>query len=136
MKTLILSGIALLAVPAALPATAAAQTATPNDMSAQQMPQSGQLPPSPPPPGADPNAGTPSGQVPPQAGGMTPADPNAPRDPGAPVGSSANPVVVGGNAAPPPEPKADYPVCGKTVQDSCINPSEAPGRHRKTRHKG
>jgi hypothetical protein len=94
-----------------------------NDMGAAQMPQSGMPPP------ADPNAGTPTGDVPP-ATGMTPADPNVPKDPAAPVGSSANPVTVGGNAAPPPSAAKDYPVCSKSVQDSCVNPSEAKHKAR------
>jgi hypothetical protein len=84
-----------------------------------------------PPAGADPNAGQPTGAVPP-ATGMAPASPNAPKDPSAPVGSSANPVQMGGNMTPPPAEAKDYPVCSKTVQDSCINPGEA---HRAKRHK-
>ncbi|WP_336964287.1 Fe-S oxidoreductase [Sphingobium aquiterrae] len=131
MKAAILSGIAILAWPAIAFAQTDPQTATPNDMSAQQMPQSGQLPPPPPPP-ADPNAGVPEGQVPP-APAMVPADPNAPKSPAAPVGSAANPVMVGGNATPPPEARADYPLCSRTVQDSCINPGEAKGKMRRKR---
>ena len=129
MKAAILSGMAILALPAIAFAQTDPQTTMPNDMSAQQMPQSGQLPPPPPPP-ADPNAGVPTGQVPP-APGMVPADPNAPQSPAAPVGSSANPVVVGGNVTPPPAPKADYPLCSKTIQDSCINPGEAKRKVRR-----
>lgn len=72
----------------------------------------------------DPNAAVPSGEVPADAG-MAPADPSVPADPSAPVGSSANPAVVGGNATPAPAPRTHYPVCSKTVQDSCINPGEA-----------
>ncbi|MDZ7895825.1 MAG: hypothetical protein U5M50_13210 [Sphingobium sp.] len=62
---------------------------------------------------------------------MQPADPSVPRDAMAPVGSPQNPVVVGGNmTAPPPAPK-DYPMCSKTVQDSCQNPGEGPRRGKK-----
>ncbi|MDF0542417.1 Fe-S oxidoreductase [Sphingobium sp. H39-3-25] len=131
MKAAILSGIVVLAFPAMALAQTQPPPDMPNDMSAQQMPQSGQLPPPPPPP-ADPNAGAPAGQVPPTPG-MVPADPNAPQSSAAPVGSAANPVVVGGNAMPPPEAKADYPPCSRTVQDSCINPSEAKGKVRRKR---
>lgn len=77
------------------------------------------------PPPSDPNAGVQPGTVPATAGEMIPADPTAPQNPAAPVGSSANPVVVGGNATPPPAPRTDYPLCSRTVQDSCINPGEA-----------
>lgn len=78
--------------------------------------------------GADPNASQPTGAVPPSSG-MAPAPAGVPQDPSAPVGSSANPVTVGGNMTPPPAGGKDYPVCSRTVQDSCINPGEA----RKTR---
>jgi hypothetical protein len=33
---------------------------------------------------------------------------------------------------PPPAEAKDYPVCSRTVQDSCINPGEA-GKSRKRR---
>lgn len=125
MKISLLIGAAALSLSTA--AIAQDQTTAPpppppatNDMSAAQMPQAQ----TPPPPPADPNAGQPTGAAPP-ATGMTPADPSAPKDPAAPVGTSANPVEVGGNATPPPAAQADYPVCSKTVQDSCINPGEA-----------
>lgn len=85
-----------------------------------------------PPPGADPNAGQPTGAVPPDTG-MKPAPADAPKDPTAPVGSSGNPVTVGGNMTPPPTEKKDYPLCSRTVQDSCINPSEARKSMRKRR---
>jgi hypothetical protein len=81
---------------------------------------------------ADPNAGQPTGAVPP-ATGMVPAPAGAPTDPTAPVGSSANPVTVGGNMTPPPAGGKDYPLCSKTVQDSCINPGEAPRSKRAAR---
>jgi hypothetical protein len=77
-----------------------------------------------PSPPADPNAGQPTGAVPPETG-MVPAPADAPRDPAAPVGSANNPVTVGGNMTPPPTETKDYPVCSRTVQDSCINPGEA-----------
>ncbi len=66
----------------------------------------------------------PTGAVPADPG-MDPAPAGVPNDPAAPVGSAANPVTVGGNMTPPPAEAKDYPVCSKTVQDSCINPSEA-----------
>lgn len=91
-------------------------------------------PPAPPSPPADPNATVPKGEVPPTPG-MVPADPNAPMDPAAPVGTAANPVVVGGNATLPPAPQADYPVCSKTVQDSCINPGEGPAKKKARRRR-
>lgn len=76
------------------------------------------------PPANDPNAGQPTGAVPPNTG-MVPAPAGVPRDPSAPVGSDANPVTVGGNMTPPPTETKQYPVCSRTVQDSCVNPSEA-----------
>lgn len=83
-----------------------------------QPPAAGSVP-------ADPNAGELVGAVPPTAATMAPADPSVPANPAAPVGSAANPVVVGGNlTAPPPSPK-DYPVCTKTITDSCVNRGEA-----------
>lgn len=77
------------------------------------------------PPAADPNAGEPMGAMPPAAGAMAPADPSVPPNPSAPVGSAANPVVVGGNMTAPPAPPKDYPVCTKTITDSCVNRGEA-----------
>ncbi len=77
------------------------------------------------PPAADPNAGAPMGAVPPSAGAMAPADTSVPTNPTAPVGSAANPVVMGGNMTAPPAPPKDYPVCTKTITDSCVNRSEA-----------
>ncbi|KEQ54925.1 hypothetical protein BV95_00838 [Sphingobium chlorophenolicum] len=64
---------------------------------------------------------------------MQPASPGVPRDPSAPVGSSANPATVGGNMTPPPAEQKDYPLCSKTVQDSCINRGEAGKSKRKAR---
>lgn len=74
----------------------------------------------------DPNAQVPPAPVPP-AGEMIPAAPGTTPDPAAPVGSPANPAVVGGNMTPPPPASAmkDYPLCSRSVQDSCINPGEA-----------
>jgi hypothetical protein len=100
------------------------------------MGQPGMQPPPPPggpgaPPPADPNAGQPTGAVPPTSG-MVPAPADAPRDPSAPMGSASNPVTVGGNMTPPPAEAKDYPLCSRTVQDSCINPGEA-GKSRKRR---
>lgn len=86
-------------------------------------------PPAPPAPpmgdSTDPNAGVPTGAVPPAAAGMEPAPAGAPTFPNAPVGSAHNPVVVGGNMTPPPQAQKEYPVCTKTITDSCINPREA-----------
>ncbi|MBH1991807.1 MAG: Fe-S oxidoreductase [Sphingomonadaceae bacterium] len=150
MKSIMLAGVAMLSF-AAMPGASLAQQmpasqapgdamapppdpatpATPSDpgMAAPQPP-SEPMPPAPPPPGADPNAGQPTGAVPADPG-MVPAPAGVPKDPAAPVGSSANPVTVGGNATPPPAEAKDYPVCSKTVQDSCINRSEArKGRRR------
>lgn len=87
-------------------------------------------PPAPSMPGAtDPNAAQPTGAVPP-TDGMVPAPADARKDMAAPVGSASNPVTVGGNVTPPPTEAKDYPVCSKSVQDSCINPGE---RGRKKR---
>ncbi len=131
MKISMLIGAATLALAAPVMAQDMAQPPAPteappppNDMGPQQMPQTGQMPP------ADPNAGQPTGAVPADPG-MVPVDPNAPANPAAPVGSSANPVVMGGNATPPPAPRTDYPVCSRTVQDSCINPGDARKAKRK-----
>ncbi|WP_414632860.1 hypothetical protein [Brevundimonas sp. UBA5936] len=57
--------------------------------------------------------------------------PHPPRDPAAPVGTAANPVTVGGNMTPPPTEAKAYPVCGKGVQDGCVNPGEAKKRMRR-----
>ncbi len=78
------------------------------------------------PPPADPNASLPTGEVPSNPGmAPAPAPSTMPRDPAAPVGSSANPVTMGGNMTPPPTETKDYPVCSRTVQDSCVNRGEA-----------
>ena len=90
----------------------------PNDMSSQQMPQSGQMSPSNPNPGQQ--TGTPPGNP-----GMMSADPGAPGNPGAPVGPASGAMTMGGSATRAPAPRADYPVCSRTVQDSCINASDA-----------
>jgi hypothetical protein len=108
----------------AVPATAATP-ATPGGMGEPATPATPATP-------ADPNAGQPTGAVPPSAG-MTPAPAGVPTDPTAPVGSSANPVTVGGNMTPPPAGGKDYPLCSRTVQDSCINPGEAPRSKRAAR---
>lgn len=77
------------------------------------------------PPPNDPNAASSVGAVPSAAGEMVPADPSVPVNPNAPVGSAANPVVMGGNMTAPPPPPKDYPVCTKTITDSCVNRGEA-----------
>ncbi|EQB30198.1 hypothetical protein [Sphingobium ummariense] len=123
MKCMMLASAALLALGAG---AAIAQT-TP----APTTPDMGAQPATPPAPQADPNAGQPTGAVPPTAG-MEPAPAGVPRDPSAPVGSAANPVQLGGNMTPPPTEMKDYPLCSRTVQDSCINPSEA----RKVKRRG
>lgn len=83
---------------------------------------------------ADPNAGQPTGAVPADTG-MQPAPAGVPKDPAAPVGTSANPVTVGGNMTPPPTEQKEYPLCSRTVQDSCINPGEAKGVRKATRRR-
>jgi len=76
--------------------------------------------------------------------GTMPADPAAPQVPADSPAASALPPTTPtavSNAVPPP-PAADmnksYPVCSRTMQDSCQNPGEggAPGRSRAsdTRH--
>lgn len=133
MKSIMLAGAAMLAF-----ATGAAGTAI-----AQGAPDNMAQPPTPAMPGtagegatpatpADPNAGQPTGAVPPDTG-MAPASPGVAQDPTAPMGSSANPVTVGGNMTPPPAGGKDYPLCSRTVQDSCINPGEAPRSKRAAR---
>ncbi|QDC36798.1 Fe-S oxidoreductase [Sphingobium fuliginis] len=109
----------------ATPATPAEPGATPASPATPATPAT-------PPPAADPNAGQPTGAVPPDTG-MQPAPAGVPRDPSAPVGTSANPATVGGNMTPPPTEQKDYPLCSRTVQDSCINRSEAPKSMRKRR---
>lgn len=134
MKSIMLAGAAMLGFATGAIGIAQAQQ-TPG--STMQQPPTGMPDPSgtppapttpgtpaPPSPAADPNAGQPTGAVPPDTG-MQPAPADAPRDASAPVGTSANPVTVGGNMTPPPTEAKDYPVCSRTVQDSCINPSEA-----------
>ncbi|WP_255325611.1 Fe-S oxidoreductase [Sphingobium sp. 15-1] len=153
MKSILLAGAAMLAfgtgvtgiaiaqdVPASQPpATDAppppdqgATPATPATPADPAMSPAAPATPATPPPGADPNAGQPTGAVPPDTG-MRPAPAGVPHDPSAPVGSSANPATVGGNMTPPPTEQKDYPLCSKTVQDSCINPGEASRSARKRR---
>jgi hypothetical protein len=90
------------------------------------------VPPATPPatPPSDPNANVPPAPVPPEASGMVPADPNVPRNPAAPEGTAANPTVVGGNMTPPPATPKEYPVCTRTITDSCINPGEGPAARK------
>ncbi|KFG90114.1 putative Fe-S oxidoreductase precursor [Sphingobium herbicidovorans NBRC 16415] len=145
MKSIMLAGAAMLAFGTGATGIAIAQ-GVPNSMA--QPPEAGSMPPADPAvpatpatpatpgmPGeaatpatpatpADPNAGQPTGAVPDDTG-MVPAPAGAPTDPAAPVGSSSNPVTVGGNMTPPPAATKDYPLCSRTVQDSCINPGEA-----------
>ena len=130
MKSIMLAGAALLAFSTGANGIAIAQGAPDNTAqppATDTMPADSATPAT----AADPNAGQPTGEVPP-ATGMAPASPAVPRDPAAPVGSSANPVTVGGNMTPPPAGGKDYPLCSRTVQDSCINPGEAP-RSKKAR---
>lgn len=131
MKRLILASAAMLTFGTGLAAAAVAQEAQPPADAA--MPPAGDGMATPPPPAADPNAGQPTGAVPADPG-MAPAPADAPRDPAAPVGSSANPVKVGGNMTPAPTEAKDYPLCSKTVQDSCMNPGEAK-RSRAKKHR-
>lgn len=98
-----------------------------------------------------------SGTMSPDTGTATPMPDGSTSDPSMPQGSTAtpdattpmpdgstssptmqdgtmgNPTDTTGNVTPPPPttPK-DYPLCSKTVQDSCMNPSEAPkGKKRR-----
>ncbi len=134
MRSIMLAGAAMLAFTTG--AVAIAQDAT---GTTSQPPEAGASPagssatpadpatpanPATPSSSPDPNAAQPTGAVPPTTG-MAPAPAGVPQDPAAPVGSSANPVTVGGNMTPPPAGRQDYPVCSRTVQDSCINPGEA-----------
>jgi hypothetical protein len=79
---------------------------------------------------APPSEASPPAPVPPEASGMVPADPNVPRNPAAPEGTAANPTVVGGNMTPPPATPKEYPVCTRTITDSCINPGEGPAARK------
>ncbi|MGC4252459.1 MAG: Fe-S oxidoreductase [Sphingobium sp.] len=127
MKRIMLAGAAMMCFATAMSGAAIAQ-----DMPAtSEQPAGTEAPPPPTDPSAgqmpgqaDPNAGQPTGAVPP-GGDMQPAPPGVPNDPSAPVGSASNPVTTGGNMTPPPTEAKDYPVCSKTVQDSCINPGDA-----------
>lgn len=143
MKSILLAGAAMLAFGTGVGGLAIAQdmpastqpptTDTPPPAADQAMPPAPPAAPAPmPPAGADPNAGQPTGAVPPDTG-MQPAPAGVPKDPAAPMGSSANPATVGGNMTPPPTEKKDYPLCSRTVQDSCINPGEAPRSMRRRR---
>jgi len=111
MKIIMIAGFAALSM-AALPGQAGAQAM------------------SPPAQNQDPNAAQPTGAVPAETG-MVPAPADVPRDPAAPVGTAANPVTVGGNMTPPPTEAKAYPVCGKGVQDGCVNPGEAKKKMRR-----
>ncbi|HWV12217.1 MAG TPA: Fe-S oxidoreductase [Sphingobium sp.] len=133
MKSIMLAGAALLAFSTGATGIAIAQGVP--DSAAQPpatdtMPADQAAPATP----ADPNAGQPTGAVPADPG-MAPASPAVPKDPAAPMGSPANPVTVGGNMTPPPAGGKDYPLCSRTVQDSCINPSEAPRSKKMRRHR-
>ncbi|WP_445326815.1 Fe-S oxidoreductase [Sphingobium sp. AN558] len=142
MKSIMLAGAALLTFSAGLTGmavaqTAPAQTAQPTAADpASSMPMGDATqtdsPAAASPQAADPNAGQPTGAVPADTG-MVPAPADAPKDATAPVGTSANPVTVGGNVTPPPTEAKDYPVCSKTVQDSCINRGE--GQRKARRHR-
>ena len=112
---------------AAIAQTMPAPSAQPGDTTSPSPPQPDRNM-TPPAPQPDPNAGQPTGDVPAQTG-MVPAPADAPSDPAAPVGSSANPVTVGGNMTPAPTDRKDYPVCSRTMQDSCVNAGDV----RKTR---
>lgn len=124
MKSIMLAGAAVLGFSTAMSGLAFAQgTAAPAPGGGMApADQAAPATPAPPPP-ADPNAGQPTGAVPADPG-MAPVPAGAPQDPNAPMGSSANPVQMGGNMTPPPTEAKDYPVCSKTVQDSCINRGE------------
>lgn len=111
MKIIMIAGFAALSM-AAMPGQAGAQAMSPP---AQKQ---------------DPNAAQPTGAVPAETG-MVPAPADVPRDPAAPVGTAANPVTVGGNMTPPPTEAKAYPVCGKGVQDGCVNPGEVKKRMRR-----
>ena len=111
MKIIMIAGFAALSM-AALPSQAGAQAM------------------SPPAQNQDPDAAQPTGAVPAETG-MVPAPAGVLRDPAAPVATAANPVTVGGNMTPPPTEAKAYPVCGKGVQDSCVNPGEAKKRMRR-----
>lgn len=130
----LLTGIALLAVAPALGAQETAEkvpTQTPPGAE-QTLPPTD--PPTPPAPDAptmsaepepDPNADVPPVPVS-NDPAMVPAPADVPRDQAAPPGSTANPIIEGGNMTPPPQPKDHYPLCGGEVQDSCMQPGEAP----------
>lgn len=146
MKSIMLAGAAMLACTTGVTGIAIAQDA-PGTMSqppaADSPPPAEPAMPATPTPGtsaatpaapADPNAALPTGAVPPETG-MAPAPAGVPKDAAAPVGSSANPVTVGGNMTPPPAEAKDYPLCSKTVQDSCINPGEARRMKKMTHHR-
>ena len=143
MKSMMLAGAAMLAfttgatgiaiaqdTPATMTQPPAADTPPPGDPAVPATPATPAEPganpaaPATPPPATDPNAGQPTGAVPADTG-MAPAPAGVPKDPTAPVGTSANPVTVGGNMTPPPAETKDYPLCSRTIQDSCINPGEA-----------
>lgn len=109
MKPIILMSVAMLGIAATAPATAQQPPDASGQISAAQ---------------ADPNAGQPTGAVP-ATTGMVPAPASVPRDPAAPIGTAANPVTIGGNMTPPPAGGKNYPLCSRTVQDSCVNPGEA-----------
>ena len=140
MKSMMLAGAAMLVFATGATGIAIAQdtpaTTTQPPMADMPPPGGPGVPATPatPPPVADPNAGQPTGAVPPNTG-MAPAPAGVLKDPAAPVGTSANPVTVGGNMTPPPTEKKDYPLCSRTVQDSCINPGEAAGARKATRRR-
>ena len=114
MRTLLLAGAALLALPAALSAQQSA-----NDLNAQNRPAASTTT-------VTPNPGAPATVVH-HPDGTTTVVPN----PGSPA------VVVHdnpGNLTPPPASAMNkvYPVCTRRLQDNCQNPGEggAPGRSR------
>ncbi|MEC3949663.1 Fe-S oxidoreductase [Sphingobium sp. HWE2-09] len=144
MKSIMLAGVAMLSF-TAMSATTFAQdmpapssqppgdaTTPPPPADPAATPPSAPVAPATPaaPDAADPNAGQPTGAVPADPG-MVPAPAGVPRDPSAPMGSASNPVTVGGNVTPPPTEAKDYPLCSRTVQDSCVNRGEAKMRRKR-----
>lgn len=87
------------------------------------------------PPAAAPAADTPPSAPPAPEAGLPAPDAAMPSPPPAPAPAPDAAPPTAAVPAIAPEARADYPKCSKTVQDSCVNPSEAGVVKKKTSHR-
>lgn len=119
MRKSIFVSLAAMAAGLAVPASLSAQEITPADPPVVQTQAN--------PPGE----GIPTDVPPNPATASTPVAPAMPADPSYQAGPYA------GALTPPPVQamNKEYPLCSATVQDSCVNPSEAPASMKKQRRR-